>query len=198
MKEVVGWLAIAMPGYRNFAFFGDKMVAAIIDKYYDLYLEQLSENNKETKISRTDYQNYYRQFCGLWTVDMGNSNGMQFLAPLVKVGEESPTHTLVTITGDLKLPAGKLFIVTNGLPILAQSTVTNGSQQTLRSSTKRVGFGGESFGWNIVKILSPNSNTIEVKLEGIELKGNSFLSNSYQIRRFETLEPYEILEKNEN
>ena len=187
VKEVVGWLAIAMPGYGNLAFFGDKMVVAIIDKYYDLYFEELSKNNKESKISRTDYQNCYRQFCGLWTVDMGNSNGMQFLAPLVRVGEESPTHTLRTISGDSNLPAGKLFIVTTGLPILAQSTVTNGRQQNVHEVTKTVGSSNKSFGWNKVEIMSPNVNTLEVT--PMTASRNSVISNSFQIRRFETLEP---------
>ena len=130
------------------------MGKAIIDKYYHRYLEELSKTNNVTKISRTDFQNYYRQFCGLWTADMGNSNGMQFLAPLIRVGDAYPTHTLTKITGDSNLPAGKLFIVTEGLPILAQSTVKNARQQNLRDEEN------SSFVWNKVEIMSPNVNTM--------------------------------------
>ena len=112
---------------------------------------------------------------------------MQFLAPLVRVGEESPTHTLRTISGDSNLPAGKLFIVTTGLPILAQSTVTNGRQQNVHEVTKTVGSGNKSFGWNKVEIMSPNVNTLEVT--PMTASRNSVISNSFQIRRFEKLEP---------
>ena len=159
IKLVVGWLAIKMPGYGNFAFFGEQTVTSIIDKYYDMYLHGLSEKSTVPNISRYDYQKYCRQFCGLWTVDMGDSNGTQFLAPFITVGDKSPVHTLMKITGDSNLPSGKLCIMTKGLPILAHSTVIKGYQQNRRDGKKSVGIGGTSFGWSKVEITSPDKNT---------------------------------------
>ena len=178
IKLVVGWLAIKMPGYGNFAFFGEQTVTSIIDKYYDIYLQELSEKSTLPNISRYDYQTYYGQFCGLWTVDLGDSNGVQFLAPFITVGDKSPTHSLMKITGDSNLPSGKLCIVTKGLPILAHSTVINGYQQIRRDGKKSVGIGCKSFGWSKVEITSPDINTLEVRPSK-----RSETSQSYQICR---------------
>jgi hypothetical protein len=153
--EVMSWFAIKMPGRGHFIFYGENTVKSIIKHMHVNRLnESLSlQTSALSKISRHDFLNYFSQFQGIWSADY--AHGDELFSSRIVIENVVPKVCFTKITGDPNVPAGRISVKTEGVPVVGSNTSTKGFLQVRGDICDPNGFS-----WEDIELEFPSPNII--------------------------------------
>jgi len=154
--DVMSWFAIKVPGHGNFVFYGKNTVNAIINSIPVNRLKDILsiERSALSDMSRSDFFNYVGQFQGIWSANYG-IHGLELFSSRIVIENGSPKVCFTKITGDPNVPAGRISVKTEKVPVVGSKTSTKGFMQIRCDISNPSGFS-----WEDIEVEFPSHNSI--------------------------------------
>ena len=163
-SSVANWFAIKMPGDQNFSFYGNNTVDAIFDSLYSNWPTQTLASSKSDyeDMDLAAFKGMIKELWGHWILN--SENGVDLLATQIIIEDFVPKFVLRKVTGTPNFPAGRIYIKTEGIPIIGKQIQVTGKMQDRKGKDEKgdnwKGYDLKGFEWKDIDVSVPQSDII--------------------------------------